>query len=155
MTRDFLGVALFAFIVAINLIFRFSTVGNTPLPIPQPTSDNAGSMLVTLLLVMAVLVILYVCFTIWMAVIVLRVVFGGWRDLSRERFVLASVTALAWSSYANAQPVRVDGAASTWLANVPAIIMPALFVWGVVTNTVILYWLTGAIHRLWAGDRSI
>jgi len=150
MWRDFLGVAFIAFTTAVYLIFRISPLGNTPLPMPQPTSDNAGSMLVWLLLLLLLVIIVSICFTVWIAIVVGRVALGGWRDLSRERVLLASVVALAWSWYQATNATETYPQTNTW----PAGLVGALTVWGVITNVVIFYWLTGAIGRLWAGDRS-
>ncbi len=150
MTRDFLGVAFITFSTVVYLIFRISPMGNTPLPMPQPTSDNAGSMLVLLLLLLLLVIIVSICFTVWIAIVIGRVAFGGWRDLSRERFLLASAVALAWSWYQATNATETYTQTNTW----PVGLVGALAVWGVITNTVIFYWLTGAIRRLWAGDRS-
>src|SRR5438128_8261318 len=96
MTRDFLGVTICAFVVATDVVFRISPVGNTPLPIPQPTSENAGAMLVVLLLLLLVLLLPFVCFTFRLAFMVDRAVLRGCRDLSLERSFLASLFALRW-----------------------------------------------------------
>jgi len=149
MWRDFWGVAVFVFVATSYVIFRISPLANTPLPI---SVENALFWIVLL----GLLLVASVCFSVWLIGVAVWVFLSGrWRHLSRERLLLASVIALLWVSYSDLDAgTRYTPTGSEWWANLPWAVLGAFFIWGVVTNTVIVYWLTGAIHRLGTGDRA-
>jgi hypothetical protein len=134
--RDFLGVALFVFEVAIYIMFRIdAAAANTSMPIPQPTLGNAGSMLLVTLVLVVVLVIVVVLFNIAVVVAVGRVLFGS-RHVERERLLLASLLALAWSWDIHSNPTQASIPSSGF--TLPDFVVAALFVWGVVANIVVM-----------------
>jgi hypothetical protein len=160
--RDFWGVAFFAFTAAFYVLYR-----TTPPPAVNATGpvDIVGALF--WILVLGLLLLFDIGLIVLSPVAALRVaVSGRWRYLSRERVLLATVVALLWSMYSALDGPNLDVIyrewshytytpnGSEWWLNLPPVVDAGLYGWGFVANGVLVYWLLGAIHRLWENQTA-